>query len=204
MCRVTNEHASRAYGRRAAEYTAALGDIEATAAPDRELVGTWAHQQPGGRILDVGCGPGQWTNWLHRRGITIAGVDPTPEFISHARRRYPDVEFTMGCAEELDAADAGLAGILAWYSLIHTPPQRIVDVMAEFARCIRTGGGLLLGFFEGPEITPFDHAITTAYFWPIDILSRTVENAGFTVTGRDTRVDPGSRPHGAIMATRDT
>lgn len=200
---MTIERTSQAYGQRADEYIDALGSIEATASPDRELVGTWAHKQSSGQILDVGCGPGQWTNWLHEQGITITGVDPTPEFVGRAQERYPNIEFRVGRAEELDVADASLAGVLAWYSLIHTPPQQIVGIMAEFARCVEPGGGLLLGFVEGPEIAPFDHAITTAYFWPIDVLSRTVEEAGFSVTVRDTRVDPGSRPHGAIMATRN-
>jgi ubiquinone/menaquinone biosynthesis C-methylase UbiE len=200
---VTIERTSQAYGQRANEYVNALGSIEATAPPDRELVSTWARKQSTAQILDVGCGPGQWTNWLHEQGVNIAGVDPTPEFVGRDQERYPNVEFRVGRAEELDVADASLAGIFAWYSLIHTPPQQIASIMAEFARCVEPGGGLLLGFFEGPKIAPFDHAITTAYFWPIDVLGRTVEEAGFSVAVRDTRLDPGSRSHGAIMATRN-
>lgn len=51
-------------------------------------------------------------------------------------------------------------------------------------------------------MAPFDHAVTTAYFWPLDALARLVEEAGFTVTGRHARTDPGARPHGAIIARR--
>ena len=150
----------------------------------------------------MGCGPGHWTNWLHERGIEIAGVDPTPEFIRHAQHSYPDIDFSTDRAEQLDVADSSLASILAWYSLIHTPPDHITDTLAEFARSTKPGGGLLLGFFSGPELAPFDHAITTAYFWPIELLGRNVEEAGFAVTFRDARVDPGARPHGAITAHR--
>lgn len=205
---VTSDDASQTYGRRANEYIDALGSIDALEAStratshDRELIGTWARKQRGGQILDVGCGPGHWTNWLHEHGIDIAGVDPAPEFIRHAQDAYPDITFSTGRAEQLDVADSSLAGILAWYSLIHLPPERITDAIAEFARSIEPGGGLLVGFFEGSEVAPFDHAITTAYFWPLDLLSRKFEEAGFTVTFRDTRVDPGSRPHGAITAHR--
>lgn len=200
--RVTTDSAKQSYARRANEYIDALGSIDATASHDRELIGAWARQQRDGQILDVGCGPGNWTNWLHKQGIDIAGVDPVPEFVHHAQDAYPDITFSTGRAEQLDVADSSLAGILAWYSLIHSPPDRVTAAIAEFARSIKPGGGLLVGFFEGSEVAPFDHAITTAYFWPLDLLSRKVEDAGFTVASRDTRVDPGSRPHGAITAHR--
>lgn len=200
--RVTVERASAAYGQRAAEYTGLLGNIEATAAPDRDLIAAWAHAQPDGPILDVGCGPGHWTNWLHERGIDVEGVDPTPEFLDEARIRFPDVRFRAGRADRLDVPDAGLAGVLAWYSLIHLHPDRMPAALAEFARAIEPGGGLLVGFCNGPELEPFDHAVTTAYFWPIDLLSRAIEDAGFTVADHDTRADPGARPHGAIAAHR--
>ncbi len=175
MRRVTIDRTSHAYGRRASEYIDAFGSIEATVSLDRDLVSIWAHHQPDGPILDVGCGPGQWTNWLHRRGIDVSGLDPTPEFITAARDRYPGVPFRMGHAERLDVADSSLAGILAWYSLIHLPPDRLTTAFAEFARSLKPGGGLLLGFFEGPQVAPFDHAIATAYSWPLDLLSNAIK-----------------------------
>lgn len=49
----------------------------------------------------------------------------------------------------------GLGGILAWYSLIHTDPDRLDPLLAEFARAVRPGGGLAIGFFEGPALVPF-------------------------------------------------
>lgn len=194
--------ASEAYGRRAEEYISLLGDIEATASLDRELIAGWARGQPGGPLLDVGCGPGHWTNWLHEQGLDVGGVDPTPEFVYAARKRFPEVSFRAGFAERLDVADASLAGILAWYSLIHLRPDRVPAALAEFARVVEPGGGLLVGFCRGPELEPFDHAVTTAYFWPVDRLSRMIEEAGFAVSVRDTRDDPGARPHGAIVASR--
>ncbi len=77
-------------------------------------------------------------------------------------------------------------------------------VLAEFARVLRPGGGLLLGFFDGPVSEPFGHAIITAYRWPVEALTALVDHAGFAVTSTHTRTDPGARPHGAITATRHT
>lgn len=199
---VTSAEASEAYGRRSAEYIDLLGKIDAMASRDRDLIGAWAAAQPAGPILDVGCGPGHWTNWLRERGVDVEGVDPTTEFLDHARKSFPDSHFRAATAEDLGVDDAGLAGALAWYSLIHTPPERIHHAFAELARAIRPGGGLLVGFFEGPAVEPFHHAVTTGYFWPVEELGGTIEEAGFTVVSSETRTDPGVRPHGAITATR--
>lgn len=190
-----------AYAKRAAEYIDALGFIEATAEEDRALIGAWAGDVPAS-ILDVGCGPGQWTAWLHNQGHDIAGVDPVPSFIDHATATYPAVPFRVGRAENLRVEDASLGGILAWYSLIHTDPAGVPAVLGEFARALTPRGSLALGFFDGPAVAAFDHAVTTAYIWPVDVLAQQVEEAGFVVTARHTRTDPGARPHGAIIARR--
>jgi SAM-dependent methyltransferase len=190
-----------AYTARSAEYIDLLGSIEDAAEQDRQYVLAWA-QGADGRIVDVGCGPGQWTNFLHENGLEVEAVDPVPEFIAHARRRYPGVVYRIGDAGRLGVEGGSLGGVLAWYSLIHTPPASLGAILGEFARCLRPGGRLLIGFCEGPELVAFDHAVTTAYYWPIDLLSARIEQAGFVVTDTQARHDPGSRPHGAITAER--
>lgn len=188
-----------AYGARASEYVDLLGGIEHTAEPDRMLIERWARSLAG-RVRDVGCGPGQWTSFLAGLGVDAVGVDPVPAFLESAQANYPGIQFRSGRAEALDAADAALGGVLAWYSLIHSPPDQIGTALSEFGRCLRIGGGLALGFFTGPRLEPFDHAVTTAYFWPVDLLAEEVEAAGFTVTHTETRTDRPGRTHGALLA----
>ncbi|MDF2443234.1 MAG: hypothetical protein JWR01_1437, partial [Subtercola sp.] len=53
----------------------------------------------------------------------------------------------------------------------------------EFARVLRPGGQLLVGFFLGADVAPFDHAIVTAYRWPADLLADELRVSGFDVTG---------------------
>jgi len=190
-----------AYAARAAEYVSLFGGIEAAAEQDREYVLAWA-RGVSGRVIDVGCGPGQWTGYLHEHGVDVVGVDPVSEFIEVARELHPGVDYRIGHADELGVEDAGLGGVLAWFSLIHTDPEEIGALLTEFARCTRPGGGLLIGFFEGAELAPFDHAVTTAYRWPVSLLSSRLERAGFVVNDVQTRTDPGVRPQGAIIAQR--
>lgn len=190
-----------AYGARSAEYIEMFGGIDTAAEADRNAVIAWARGLTG-PIIDVGCGPGQWTHLLSEHGLEVEGVDLTPEFVAAARRRHPGVRFRIGQAEHLNVDDESLGGVLSWYSLMHTDPALIDCALTEFARCLRPGGGLALGFFEGPELIPFDHAVTTAHYWPMELLSARIEACGFTVTGTGRRADPGVRTHGFISAMR--
>ncbi|GAA1349708.1 class I SAM-dependent methyltransferase [Falsarthrobacter nasiphocae] len=193
--------AADAYTRRAAEYAAALGSMDAVAAPDRELVTRWALEQDG-PIVDLGCGPGHWTAHLAGLGCTIDGVDPSTEFARLAAREHPGVHFWRGTAADLQPG--GAAGILAWYSLIHLPPAELPQHLAWIRTALTAGGSLLVGFFEGPELSPFDHAVTTAYRWPVSRMSALLERAGFRVTEVHQRHDDGARPHAAIVCRRGT
>ncbi|MCM3657651.1 class I SAM-dependent methyltransferase [Agromyces mediolanus] len=198
---MTVEAVSAAYGARSAEYVERFGGIDAAADADRRALLAWASGVTG-PALDVGCGPGQWTAFLARHGLDIEGVDPTPEFVAAARLRHPTERFRLGRAEELGVDDASLGGILAWFSLIHTPPDAIDLALEEFARALAPAGSLALGFFEGPERESFPHAVTTAYFWPLDELTARVEGVGFTITDAQARTDPGVRRQGLILARR--
>ncbi|MEU2202135.1 class I SAM-dependent methyltransferase [Isoptericola sp. NPDC019482] len=193
--------ASAAYAARAQEYTDLFGSMDAVHDDDRALVERWAAGLTG-RVVDAGCGPGHWTDFLARRGLDAEGVDLAEPFLARARAEYPGVPFRRASIADLGVPDGALGGVLAWYSIIHTPPEQLAGVLAELARAVAPGGGLLLGFCRGPRVEPFDHAVTTAWFWPVDELAARVERAGFVVVASAERDDPGARPHGAISARR--
>lgn len=188
-----------AYALRADEYIGALGSLEAMSPVDRAAIEEWACGIDG-RLIDAGCGPGHWAAHLCSLGADIEGIDMVPAFIDSARERFPDVTFRLGELDALPVGSASLKGILAWYSVIHASPEQVPAIIREFARCLAPGGKLLLGFFEGQHVVPFDHLVTTAYFWPVSEMTRFLEDAGFEILGVQMRTDPGARPHAAIIA----
>lgn len=190
-----------AYAGRSAEYAKLLGTMASVHPSDRQLVTSWA-DRIAGPALDAGCGPGHWTAYLASRGLDIRGIDLVPEFIAHARAEHPEIRFDLGSLDTLDAETGSVGGVLAWYSLIHHRPDTIDTSLAEFARVLRPGGGLLIGCFEGPSVEAFDHAVVTAYHWPTTELAEHVRRAGFEVIETHTRTSLDQRPHGAILATR--
>lgn len=201
MAKVVAVDVQGSYARRAAEYVERLGSMAAMHPADNELIRTWA-TGVGGPVLDAGCGPGHWTNYLVEQGVAASGIDLVSEFIASARSRYPGVSYRIGSIDALEADAGTLGGILAWYSLIHHEPAAVQATLTEFARVIRPGGGLLLGFFDGPTIARFDHAVVAAYTWPVHEMTRQLHEAGFQVLDTHTRTGPDYRPHGAIVARR--
>lgn len=159
---MVDEVSRAAYSGRASEYIELLGSMGSVHQSDRQLVSSWASEVDG-ELIDAGCGPGHWTNFLAEQGRVVRGVDMVPEFIAHASRAYPSVNFTLGSLDNLDAATGSLAGILSWFSLIHHEPEAIRIFLAEFSRTLKSGGMLLIGFFEGAVVEEFAHAVTPAY-----------------------------------------
>ena len=185
------------YTARADEYAHHLGSLEATHPADRELIGRWASGVDGD-ILDVGCGPGHWTAFLHQQGASVRGIDPVERFIEIAQSAHPQVDYRVGSVMEL--ADGAANGILAWYSLIHLDPTEMEPALRRCRSALVPGGSLLIGFFDGPAVEAFAHAVTTAHFWPVHELAVLLETVGFSVLETVQRHDEGSRPHAAIIA----
>lgn len=198
---MTEEQLRQAYAARATEYTALLGSIADVHELDRQRITQWA-EPISGPILDAGCGPGQWTDFLYRQGAEISGLDLVPNFIETARIRFPEVSFAQGSLKTLEMADGSLQGILAWYSLIHFSPEELPAVLVELARVLMPAGRLLVGFFDGEAGEPWSHTVATAYFHSTAELTGLLHDAGFDTLDVLTRQDPGSRPHAALSAIR--
>jgi SAM-dependent methyltransferase len=172
-------------------------DREDAALVQRHLTGL------AGPVLDLGCGPGQWTAYLHAHRADVTGVDMVPEFIAHARATYPGPEFRLGSMTEVDVAEHSVAGILAWYSTIHLPPDELDPVLAGFRRLLAPSGVLVAGFFDSDDsVSAFDHQVVTAYRWPADVFAEHLRRAGLHEVQRHQHTVPErpDRRYAAIAA----
>ncbi|MCK8680745.1 class I SAM-dependent methyltransferase [Streptomyces lichenis] len=156
----------------------------------RAMVGTFAELVRGAgnaRVADVGCGPGHITAMLGESGVEAFGVDLSPGMVEYARRAHPALRFEVARMEALPVEDGALGGVLAHYSMIHTPPSELPALLAEQARVLAPGGLLLVSFFgtEGPsEPVRFDHKVAPAYSWPVDRFAELLAGAGLSVFAR--------------------
>jgi SAM-dependent methyltransferase len=139
-------------------------------------------------VADIGCGPGHVTAHLRGLGLDAVGIDLSPELLAIARREYPGTAFVEGSMTALDLADASLGGVLARWSIIHTPPERLPEVFAEFHRVLAPDGVLMLGFFAHTDDTrlgwKFDHAVAPAWRHSTNRLAGVLREHGFREKAR--------------------
>lgn len=103
----------------------------------------------GGRVADVGCGPGRVAAFLARRGLEVIGVDVSQGMLAAARDAHPEIEFEEGQLDDLPFDEGSFGGVVCWYSIIYTPPEHLGDAFAEVERTLCPGGYLLLAFQAG-------------------------------------------------------
>jgi SAM-dependent methyltransferase len=197
---VNVEQVRDAYTSVADLYIGLFGTSQQVHADDLVFIGRHLSIRPG-NVLDLGCGPGHITDYLRSLGVDATGIDMVPEFIAHAKAAHPDGRYQLGSMTSLDVENHSVVGILAWFSLIHLPPQDLDGVLAEFRRMMTPAGTLVVGFFEGDEVAAFDHKVMTAYRWPADEGSARLTRAGFTEVEREHRPSDGThRPYAMIAA----
>ncbi|UAJ80329.1 class I SAM-dependent methyltransferase [Leifsonia sp. ZF2019] len=164
-----------AYDVVARSYADLLRDDLRTNVFDRAALAAFAEQidaDGGGAVADLGCGPGRIAGHLADRGLDISGVDLSPGMVEVARREHPDLTFAVGSMLDLPFADAGLAGALAWYSIIHIAQDEQDALFREFARVVRPGGRLLLAFQVSAAGDEDVVHLTRAYGHDIDLRTR--------------------------------
>ena len=101
--------------------------------------------EPGARLLDAGCGSGQFAIPFARRGAIVTGIDLSPEMIRLASERTqgtaPAIAWRVGDLEHLPDGDATYDAILARMVLPFVPDLRAT--LEAFRRVLRPGGRLL-------------------------------------------------------------
>ena len=203
----------RAYDTVAATYAEVLSDTSFEASEDLAMVQQFvdAIEKRPARILDAGCGAGRMIPYLQSLSneLHVTGSDLSPAMITIARVTNPNSEFVVADSAALPFEADQFDGLLAWYSIIHTSPEGLDAVFAEFARVLRPGGLLLLGFQSGQGV----RRISQAYGLDVEldaVLHETADvfdrlgGAGFAV---ETVLDRTPRalekhPQGFVLAVR--
>jgi SAM-dependent methyltransferase len=113
----------------------------------------------GQTIVDMGCGPGFYTEALRAAGATVIPVDNDPTEMTMVG---PAPEGALiADAGDLPLKDASADGVLCSNLLEHTPDQRAV--IAELERVLRPGGWGYISWtnwyspWGGHDMTPYQY-----------------------------------------------
>ncbi|MFC4145351.1 class I SAM-dependent DNA methyltransferase [Micromonospora mangrovi] len=198
-----------AYDTVAEDYARLLpGVLEGTL--DRAMLAAFAEQVgAAGRVVEVGCGTGRVTTHLRDLGLDIAGIDLSAGMVEVGRRHHPELPLAVGSMTDLPVSTGALAGLVAWYSIIHIPPALLPGVLAEFHRVLAPGGRLLLAFKAGDCLDRLDqaygHTVSYDVHWlHADRVADQLAAAGFTMHARLDREPEGydRGPQSIMLAIR--
>lgn len=69
--------------------------------------------------LDVGCGVGCFSHFLHGRGLSVTGLDARADNIAEAKRRYPDIPFHVRNVEDPGMQELGTWDMVLCFGLLY-------------------------------------------------------------------------------------
>jgi ubiquinone/menaquinone biosynthesis C-methylase UbiE len=110
---------------------------------DRRREFLLAHMRPGDRVLDLGCGAGEFTRVAADAGTTVTGSDIAQAAISRARQRHPDLDFRpMPIDGALPFADNEFD--LVWASEVIEHVTDTARWLSEVRRVLKPRGRLVV------------------------------------------------------------
>ena len=93
----------------------------------------------GSRVLDGGCGVGDWVLWLTRAGYPTVGLDVSRLTIGKLQQMFPDMEFAVGDIRETGLADESFSAYFSWGTFEHFE-EGFDRVVGEAYRVLKPGG----------------------------------------------------------------
>jgi len=130
------------YRRRAGEYdVTAYGDVAAARTRIARLV---AEMGPAGRVLEIACGTGLWTEALAGPADTVTAIDVAPEVLGIARDRVRSPKVGFEVADVFSWAPGTRFDVIffsAWLS--HVPMDRFERFWQALAGLLAEDGRVL-------------------------------------------------------------
>lgn len=98
-----------------------------------------------GTYLDIGCGTGNYTVKLAKRGLQLIGVDPSEIMLSEAMAKNSSVKWVAGYAENIPLNDQSVDGAIATLTIHHwADPEKAFQ---ELARVLKPNATMVVFTF---------------------------------------------------------
>ena len=183
-----SENVRQCYDLTAAAYAAELFNELSKKPLDRLLLNQFAAENKDkGKMIDLGCGPGQTTRFLAECGvINIIGTDLSPQMVAKARELSPGLEFRTADMLNIGLADESFASAVAFYAIVHFTTAQLKVAFGEICRILKPNGQFLLSFHIGDEVIHRDEFFgeevdVDFYFFKTEDVLEQLKQTGFKI-----------------------
>lgn len=179
---MTDPETIKVYDARAQDYDA----LETSETPSETLAAFMAALPKGGRVLDLGCGPGTSARHMVRAGLGVDAMDASASMVALAGR-IEGVTAWQGTFDDIGGT-ALYDGVWANFSLLHAPRADMPRHLAAIHAVLKPGGLFHVAVKSG-EGEARDRIGRLYTYYTEDELTGLLRQAGFTVgpyrRGRD-------------------
>ncbi|WP_225035485.1 class I SAM-dependent methyltransferase [Winogradskyella sp. SM1960] len=95
-----------------------------------------------GVYLDVGCGTGNYSNALEKKGYQCIGIDPSIEMLTIAQSKNQNIAWKIGSAEKTDLAKNSVDGIIATLTVHHW--TNLMRAFSELAYILKPNSKIVI------------------------------------------------------------
>ena len=158
-------------------------------------------EEPGGRAIDLGCGPGRGVLRLLARGLHVTAVDVHQEALDMVRERVPadaPLELVRASFEDLDLGRYDVA--VGCFSLFFLPPEAFAAFWPRLVDAIEPGG-IWAGEFLGVNDSWKDRGYTVHTREQAEALLEGFEVLLFTEDEADGPTATGEAKHWHVFHT---
>lgn len=132
------------YNRQADDYVAMMKNYAANDPLIHEYIKICAE---GGRVLDLGSGPGGYAVIMAEAGLQVDALDASDEMVARITN-LPNISARVATFEDLDAENE-YDGVWASFSLLHASRDAMPRHLAAIARALKPGCPLFVGLKRG-------------------------------------------------------
>lgn len=95
-----------------------------------------------GLYLDIGCGTGNYTHELQKRGVQFIGIDPSIEMLEKAKIKNKAIDWRIGTAEKTGLDSNSVDGIIGTLTIHHWTD--LEKGFSELFRVLKENGQIVI------------------------------------------------------------
>jgi ubiquinone/menaquinone biosynthesis C-methylase UbiE len=137
-------------------------------------------------VWDFCCGPGNTAGYLKNLGIGISGMDISERILEQARSIHSDINFQKGNILDLEFESNSIAGVVAFYAIIHFTEEQVDLAFNEIFRVLQPEGLFLFTFHIGNNTMHVSEFLGKKIdidfmFFSTEVISKKLKTRGFEI-----------------------